>query len=258
MATRISPKKIRFIKLGERGKWERSCLADGTVRLGYESPHHQASLRGEWDAVRAFWLSARNGSQRMASSDLNQIRDFYELSSGDLWITFHGKHLYWCRADTEVTELPDGSRSRRAIGGWSETDLHGHELRVDRLDGRIAKVRGFQGTVCSVELPEYLVRKINGDIQPDVAAAVASLESLRKDAAALILGLGWKDFELLVELIFSRAGWQRATVLSRWINRKGYRPRFGDAFERSTRVCAGEVVCRSRTGARLHRALAIA
>lgn len=209
MINRVCPNKIRFIKLGEGGKWEARCLSEGTVRLGYESPHHEASLRGEWETVWNYWLAERKGNQRSASSDVNQIRDFYEVSSDDLWITFHGKHLYWCHAATEVVLLPDGSRSRKALGGWRKTDLKGGELRIDRLDGRVTKVRGYQGTICGVELPEYLARKINGDIQPDVAAAMSSLETLKKDAAALIRGLGWKDFELLIELMFSRAGWQR-------------------------------------------------
>jgi hypothetical protein len=109
--------------------------------------------------------------------------------------------------------LPDGSRVRQAIGGWSNKDINGAELRIDRLDGRVTKVRGFRGTICAVELQEYLVRKINGEIQPDVAAAIEALTALRTHAATLIRGLGWKDFELLVELVFSRAGWQRFSVV---------------------------------------------
>jgi hypothetical protein len=210
---RVHPQKIRFIKLGEGGKWEASCISDGTVRLGYESPHHADALRGDWEVVRAYWLAVRKGKKGAATSDVNQISDFYELGVGDLWITFHNKFLYWCRAETAVDELPDGSRSRRTIGGWHNTDIAGGELRIDRLDGRVSKVRGFQGTICSVELGDYLVRKINAEVQPEVAAAVAALTDLKSRAATLIQGLGWKDFELLVELVFSRAGWQRFSVV---------------------------------------------
>jgi hypothetical protein len=32
---------IRFIKLGNGGSWEKSCIeTDNTIRLGYESPFH--------------------------------------------------------------------------------------------------------------------------------------------------------------------------------------------------------------------------
>src|SRR5688572_19721118 len=104
MLTPISPKKIRFIKLGERGEWEESSIADGVVRLGYRSPHHVDCLRGNWDAVHAFWLQYRNGDRGTATRDLTQIRDFYELSAEDVWITFHKKSMHWCRAHPEVTE----------------------------------------------------------------------------------------------------------------------------------------------------------
>lgn len=210
---KVQPKKIRFIKLGEGGKWEAECIKDGTLRLGYDSGHHAESLRGEWDVVRDFWLKVRNQDKGSASRDINQIKDFYEAPEEDVWITFHGKHLYWCRADREVVELPDRSRVRRAIGGWSNKDGKGAELRIEKLDGRVSKVRGYRGTICAVEQQAYLVRKINGEVQPDVAAATGALKELRGHAATLIRSLDWKDFELLVDLVFSRAGWQRFSVV---------------------------------------------
>ena len=75
--TQIAPEKIRFIKLGEGGEWEQSCIHEGTIRLGYHSPHHQDSLDGNWNAVRQFWLNIRKGNEGAATRDINQIRDFY-------------------------------------------------------------------------------------------------------------------------------------------------------------------------------------
>lgn len=209
----ISPKKIRFIKLGFGGVWEQSCIADGTIRLGYESPHHQESLDGNWDEVRKFWLQARNGDEGATTRDINQIRDFYELGVDDLWITFYKRSLFWCRTEKEVTELPDGSRIRRVIGRWSSTDIKGKPLRVENIDGRVTTVQAFRGTICDVKMPDYLVRKINGQSIPEVEQAKSSLNRLQVDVGELIKGLGWKDFELLVDLVFSKAGWQRFSVL---------------------------------------------
>lgn len=111
--------KTRCIKLGDGGNWERYCIEEQQApRLGYESPHHQESLRGDWDTVRYFWLSARNGNKGAASRDLNQIRDFYELLESDIWITFYRRKMYWCHAQKEVHELEDGSRIRNVIGSW--------------------------------------------------------------------------------------------------------------------------------------------
>lgn len=208
--------QIRYIKLGNGGIWEQSCIeSDGTIRLGYESPLHNESLAGEWDKVWRFWLEARNGNEGAASRDLSQIRDFYELSENDIWITFYKRKMYWCRAESDVSELQDGTRVRKVIGAWSCKSETGDALTIEGIDGRVTKVQGFRGTICSVSMPDYLLRKIRGELQPDVLAAKESLRRLEGDVEGLIRGLWWKDFELLVELIFSRAGWQRMSVVGK-------------------------------------------
>jgi hypothetical protein len=50
---------------------------------------------------------------------------------------------------------------------------------------------------------------------PDVQAAATNLESLKASVAPLIQRLHWKDFELLVDLILTRAGWQRLSPLGK-------------------------------------------
>ncbi|HHC5060708.1 restriction endonuclease [Aeromonas veronii] len=208
--------KIRYIKLGDGGKWEPYCIEEKQVlRLGYESPHHQESLAGDWDTVRNFWLSARKGNNGAASRDLNQIRDFYELSEADIWVTFYRRKMYWCHAHKEVYELEDGSRIRKVIGSWSCLDKNGSLLSIENIDGRITKVQGYRGTICGVELPEYLLRKINGEVQPEIQSTKEALEALKKNVEDLIKGLWWHDFELLVDLIFAQSGWQRISVLGK-------------------------------------------
>lgn len=211
----IPPNMIRFIKLGEGGEWEQSCIQENTIRLGYHSPHHRDSLAGNWNTVREFWLKVRNGNEGAATRDVNQIRDFYELKESDIWITFYKRKLYWCHAAREVIELEDKSRIRRVIGSWSSTDLNGKPLRIENLDGRVTKVQGFRGTICSVDLQEYLIRKINGLAIAEAESAKASLQRLKFDVEELVRGLWWHDFELLIDLIFSKAGWQRFSVLGK-------------------------------------------
>src|SRR6267142_6088985 len=84
---------VRFIKLGDGGAWEKSCIEDNTLRLGYESPFHDDALRGHWNTVKEFWLNYRKGKTRVASSDVNQIRDFYELPDTAVWITFFKRRM---------------------------------------------------------------------------------------------------------------------------------------------------------------------
>jgi hypothetical protein len=207
--------EIRFIKLGEKGEWEKECIENNTIRLGYHSTPHKDCVRGDWDAVWKHWVKERNGNNAAASSDTRQIRDFYELKKDGIWITFYQRKMYWCNAEERVTQLPDDSRSRKVIGFWRCVDRKGNQLLIDNIDGRITKVQGFRGTICGVETPEYLLRKINGDMQPEIAASLNALKAVKGTISELIKGLWWGDFELLVELIFSRSGWQRVSVLGK-------------------------------------------
>lgn len=207
--------EIRFIKLGFGGEWEEDCIANNTLRLGYHSTSHKDCLSGNWSAVRAHWLAERNGNAAAATRDVNQIRDFYELKEDAIWVTFHLRKMYWCNAEELVTELPDGSRSRNVIGSWQCADLKANPLLIDNIDGRITKVQGYRGTICGFEMTDYLLRKIKGDVQPEITAARNALNDLKVTITELISGLWWGDFELLVELIFSRAGWQRVSVLGK-------------------------------------------
>ena len=50
------------------------------------------------------------------------------------------------------------------------------------------------------------------------------MADLKEKVENLIQGLWWNDFELLVDLIFAKSGWQRVSVLGKtedvdWANR---------------------------------------
>ena len=114
-----------------------------------------------------------------------------------------------------MEELFDLSRVRNVIGQWSSCDIHGKPLRVENIDGRVTKVQGYRGTICSVEMQDYLIKKINGHTIDQVQTAKDSLQRLRDEVEELIKGLWWHDFELLIDLIFSKSGWQRFSVLGK-------------------------------------------
>lgn len=207
--------EIRFIKLGNKGAWEKECIENGTIRLGYDSTPHKLCLARDWIAVKKHWLSERSGKEGAASNDVSQIRAFYELKEDDIWVTIYLRRMYWCHAEETVTELSDGSRVRKVIGSWKCEDDKGHALLIDNIDGQVTMVQGFRGTICRVHEEEYLIRKIKGDIQPEIEAAHLAVTNLKKNISALIKGLWWGDFELLVELIFSRLGFQRMSILGK-------------------------------------------
>lgn len=218
MTQEITPSAVRYIKLGEKGIWEKSCIEEGTVRLGYDSPHHQDSLAGRWELVFDYWFNFRTGDHRTrtAKRDIKQVRDFYELDSNTIWFTFYNRKLWWCFAQPEVIELEDLSRIRQTVNGWSSTDINGRDLTIQNLDGRLTQVQGFRGTICSVEkMKSYLVRRINGLTPVEVIEAEEQLAGLTQTIKSLVHGLHWKDFELLTDLIFSQEGWQRTSDLGK-------------------------------------------
>ncbi len=207
--------ELRFIRLGEESQWADICIREGTVRLGYTSPYHREAQAGNWGCIEQYWFEQRNGNRKTARTDVNQIRDFYTLTENDVWITFHLRKLFWCRAEGRVTELDDGTRIRNVIGEWSSQDCNGRQLTVESLDGRISRVNGYRQTICRVALPDYLIKKINGEKQKEIIDAENALGNLINHVEKLVQGLWWKDFELLVDLIFARSGWQRFSVLGK-------------------------------------------
>ena len=206
--------KIRFIKLGDGGEWEKSCIADNTIRLGYRSRNHQDCLDGKWDKVRKEWTGSTNIGA--ITRHINQVKAFYKSKENDIWITFYKRKLYWGRAGSEVIQRDDKSKVRKIIDNWSCTDINGQkELNFDNLDGRVTKSQGFRGTICKARLQNYLINKINGKTDPVIEEVEKNINSLKENIKKLIKGLHWKDFELLADLIFSNAGWQRVTTLGK-------------------------------------------
>lgn len=55
--------------------------------------------------------------------------------------------------------------------------------------------------------------KINGEEEPVLLAATAARTAVISSARAMIAQLHWADFEIMVELIFARGGWQRHSTL---------------------------------------------
>jgi hypothetical protein len=207
---RVDAERAFFIKLGERGDWERRCIEDGTIRLGYLSLPHEACASGDWDRVReAFPADADPGS---VTRHLNQVRLFYEEPETTLWITFHADRLWWCFSNQVVSQLDDKSKIRSVIGQWNDTDINGDPLIKGRLSGKLLAVQSFQGTICSIKERQYLLHKINGTSEPHVAEAQAAVERLVSALVPIIKNLHPKDLETLTDLIFRQAGWQRTGV----------------------------------------------
>lgn len=209
----IHASEVYFIKLGSKGGWEDECLRKRVVKVGFREANHHACKKGQWN--RVFSKSFRRRFPPGTVTDFTrQIKAFYESGPGVLWITFFGNNLWWCFAKKPVTRLAVGDKIKRVIGDWRDTDINGARLSFDRLSGKLLKVRGYRSTICSVE-PALALRAINADVSHEVEKTRETVQRLKQTIAAMVTNLHWKDFELLVDLIFTRAGWQRIRELGK-------------------------------------------
>jgi hypothetical protein len=210
---KINPRKALYIKLGREGSWERDCIEhDQTLRLGYREASHDFCLKGKWDMVTQ-QLRAIRKDLGAATRDVNQIRAFYESDEDVLWVTFYGDRLWWCFSRPQVTQLGDKTKTRPSVGKWISTDITDKPLQISQLSGKLVSMQGFRGTICSVREIEYLVQKINGDEPKAVKAARETQSDLEQKLEVIIRGLHWKDFEILIDLVFRQAGWQRISAV---------------------------------------------
>ncbi len=148
----------------------------------------------------------------------NELQIFFEDSGSVLWTTFVGERFYWGFAASHPPKAsPDGDGVWRAIrDGWRCVDIEGELLTKDRLSGTLTKLAAYRGTSCDVDVSDYVVRRINGKKTPEVEnALVASVKMKATAALDLMRLLGPRDFELLVDLVFTTSGWRRVGVLGK-------------------------------------------
>ncbi len=98
---------------------------------------------------------------------------------------------------------------RKTVDGWHKSNVDGEPLRTDHLSTKLTQVAAYRQTICKVREADYLVRRINAVEEPVVARAREARQAMVTVASEMITGLHWAEFETLVDLIFSRSGWQR-------------------------------------------------
>lgn len=206
---------VFFIKLGRRGCWEEESIQDGIIRFGYDETPHKLASEGRWtevkDSVRGVWSE----NEGVLTSHITQVRRYYEADERDIFITFHGGALYWCHPTGPIERYEDGRHWRRTVAGWSNQSLGGQILSEDKLSGNLTKVQMFQGTISSVQQKEYLLRRLQDQDLPEVAHAKTIEQKIVSSNVALMKLLTWRDFELLVDLVFTSSGWRRIAEVGR-------------------------------------------
>ena len=212
--TPIPPRtQVRYINLGEAGMWEKECLQKGIIRFGFgtsKAERFRLCTERRWDELTKLF-TAEGKDKGTATRFANETRLFFEDSGSTLWITFVGERLYWGFLESTAPERHADARGvwRTVAGGWRWTDLQGKPLTKDRLSGALTKLAAYRGTSCRVDGAEYVIRRINGQKTPQVERAEAAAKEMKSSVLELMRLLGPRDFETLVDLVFSTSGWRR-------------------------------------------------
>jgi len=201
-----------FIKLGRGGIWEDSSIAESKLRIGWKGQTVQDIHNGEWEIIRV-QLEDEMTNQGAVTRDLNALKIITESTPDDIWITFHSSKLWWCRLKDGLIKQDDTSKYRELSGKWSNENVNSKKLYVEDISGKLSKIQGFRGTVCSVNAPDDLFRLLNAIPSNEYDEIQKAKKYLCEKIEKGIRLLHWKDFETLVDLIFRQSGWKRISML---------------------------------------------
>lgn len=99
---------------------------------------------------------------------------------------------------------------------WSDESLvHKRKLYNEMLPGTVSAAAGFRATVAKPKAWETILRIIRDERDDDAIKAVNARTNYVAAIDNMVKRLGWKDFELLIDLVFARTGWARISVLGK-------------------------------------------
>jgi hypothetical protein len=215
----ITAERVRYIKLGIGGSWEQECSSRGLIRYGFNSSvdrRYCLCLDARWDELRADFL-AEGLAPATATRFTNETRIFFEDIGRTLWITFVGDRFLWGFTEPSVPtpHASTDSVTRHMRDGWQDTDIEGCPLLKANLAGGLTKLAGYRATSCNVDVENYVLRRINCQTIPEVERGILALRAMTDATLAMIRLLGPKDFEILVDLVFSTSGWRRQGMIGK-------------------------------------------
>jgi len=207
----ITCKNAYYVKLGRNGMWEESSLKKSIIRIGWTRQTLSDINGGRWEKIQK-QLEKEATDKGTATRDCHALRMLCDSTIDDIWITFHGNRLWWCKvSDPRIHE--DKVSKYRRVDRWHCQNIFGEPLLITQIPGRIARLQGFRGTICKVSEADELTRLINRQNSSEYAAIVHSKEDLCRHVETGLRRLHWKDFETLVDLLFRATGWRRVSVL---------------------------------------------
>ena len=231
-------KKLKFVnayytKLGQRGVWEESSIAENKFRIGWPEQSLDDINNGNW-AVIEKQLRESIPHNISAIRDFNSLKTICNSTIDDIWITFYSSRLWWCKIrDNEVFE-DSVSKYLKVKDNWDNHDINGKKLLINDLPGRIAKLQGYRATQCKVKENVELFRLLNDMPSPEYIELNDAKSILTSKIENGLRRLHWRDFETLIDLIFRQSGWRRLTTLGqtmKYVDMELEDPITGDRYQ---------------------------
>jgi hypothetical protein len=216
----ITIRNAYYVKLGKGGEWAEDSIQRGMIRIGWREQTLDDVNHWRESIIREKTLLAREQeglptAKTAVSNDLSALNKIVHSTPEDVWITFHRSYLWWCRvAETEIKEDVT-SKFRNTARQWSHCDVEGTSLIINQIPGRLTKIQRFSGTICSLGTDEVndLRRLLNNQPSVEFQSISSTKATLIRQVESGLSLLHWKDFEILVDLIFRNAGWRRVSVV---------------------------------------------
>ena len=214
--------QIRYIKLGSGSSGiDEICLRDGVAYIGFATSDEQLfefACNHQWENFHNLTLERdKTGTDKArkqrATSATNQVKAFFEADEKTRWITFFDGLLHYgafASSNSPSRNIELGGCVRGLRSGWHHVDANDKPLRVENLSGNLTKVRGFKGTSCALDNDQksYLLTRLSGRVPAHIVQIDEARELMVQGVKSAIKTLQPKDFELVVEIIFSRS-WRR-------------------------------------------------
>ena len=230
-----------YVKLGKGGKWAEDSIQGGKIRIGWVEQTLDDVNNWRESLIREKTLLAREQaglptSKTVVATDVSALGKIVHSTPEDVWITFHGLYLWWCRVAEAGIEEDIISKYRKTAGQWSHFDVEGTSFIINQIPGRLTKIQRFSGTICSLGTDEVsdLRRLLNNQPSVEFQNISSTKVALIKQVEGGLSLLHWKDFEILVDLIFRNAGWRRVSVVGesmKFVDMELEEPITGDLYQ---------------------------
>jgi len=208
----ITFRNAYYIKLGKNGEWEESSIREGKIRIGWTQTNVDDINSGNWTKIKNE-LEKGAKHKGVATRDYHVLHHIADSTSEDVWITFYQSRLWWCKVGKVGIREDEKSKYRKVASRWHDCDIQNNKLIVNQIPGTLSKLQGFRGTICRVNEVDDLRRLLNNKQSEASQAITEATNNLVAKIEYGLQSLHWKDFEILVDLVFRGAGWRRITEL---------------------------------------------